>query len=71
MTGIVEGFVLAAQTLPALLQAAAQVKASWELFQSGDITEEELHARWKKAGIKWQGTSASLKAAMDEAKGNG
>lgn len=71
MTGVLETITLVAQGVPALIAAANQVKASWDLFNDGKITEGELRARWKDAGVTWQGESAALKASMDRAKGDG
>lgn len=59
---------LVVQGVPALISAAAQIKESWDLFSAGQISKEELEARWKKAGVSWQTESLALKASMDRAQ---
>lgn len=70
MTGILSGLTLVAPTIQAFMQATALVQSSFALFQKGDITQDELLAKWKAAGVSVQLADANLQAAMDEALRN-
>ena len=70
MTGIIAGLTLVAPTIQAVMAGVATIQSAYALFQKGDITEAELLAKWKAAGVNVQLADANLQAAMDEARRN-
>lgn len=68
MTGVAAGVLglikIAVPTVQALVEVSTLAKQSWDLFQNGSITKDELLSQWKDIGVELDQTDAALEEAM-------
>lgn len=72
MTGVAEGVLglikIAVPTVSALIEVSSLVKSSWDLFQNGSITKDDMLEQWKANGVELDETDAALGEAMEAAR---